>query len=62
MRKGLMALMLAAVLVSACAETNSYRGRDATIEKARTCAACGASVRGDYFLGSSVKSIGPGNY
>jgi hypothetical protein len=62
MRKGLMALMLAAVLFSACAETNSYRAQDPMIDRARTCAACGASVRGDYFLGSSIKAIGPGSY
>jgi hypothetical protein len=62
MRNGLMALMLAAVLFSACADTNSYRGRDAMIDRARTCAACGASVRGDYFAGTAFKAVGPGNY
>ncbi len=61
MRKGMMALMLAVLVFAACADTNSYRSRDA-MDRARTCAACGASVRGDYFLGSSVKAIGPGSY
>ncbi len=62
MRKGLMMLMLAAWLLPACADTSSYRGRDSMLERDRTCAACGASVRGDYFVGSAFKSMGPGSY
>jgi hypothetical protein len=64
MRKGLMVLVLAALLFPACADnsTNLYRSRDPMIDRARTCATCGASVRGDYFAGSAFKAIGPGSY
>ena len=65
MRKGLiLLLLLAALLFQACADTNSYSGnrRDSLIERANTCATCGASVSDNYFIGSSIKAIGPGNY
>jgi hypothetical protein len=63
MIKGLMLLILAALLLQACAETNSsYRSRNPFIDEARTCATCGGSVQDNYFAGSSFRAIGPGNY
>jgi hypothetical protein len=65
MKKGLMLLMLAAMLLSACAETNSnsrYGNRNSVIDRANLCATCGASVSGGYFDASTFKAIGPGNY
>ena len=65
MIKGLMLLMLAALLFQACADTNSdsrYRDRDSMIDRANLCATCGASVSDGYFGGSAFKAIGPGNY
>jgi hypothetical protein len=65
MTKGLMLLMLAALLFQACADTNSnsrYRSRDAMLDRASTCATCGATVSDNYFAGSAFKAIGPGNY
>ena len=65
MIKGLMLLMLAALLFQACADTNSHsrnRGRDSMIDLANTCATCGATVSDNYFAGSAFKAIGPGNY
>ena len=62
MTKRLMLLMLAALLFQACADTNSYRSRDSMLERANTCATCGATVSDNYFSGSSFKAIGPGNY
>jgi hypothetical protein len=64
MRTKLMLLVLAAVLLQACADTNgtSRSRRDSIIDQARTCATCGGAVSNDYFAGSSFKAIGPGNY
>ena len=63
MIKGLMLLMLAALLFQACAETNSsYRSRNPFIDEANSCAVCGGSVQDNYFAGSAFKSVGPGNY
>jgi hypothetical protein len=63
MRKGLMLLMLAALLFQACADTNIYsRDRNTVIDLANTCATCGATVSDNYFAGSAFKAIGPGNY
>jgi len=64
MIKGLMLLMLAALLFQACADTNSNsrNRRDSMIDLANTCATCGGSVSGNYFDSSSFKAIGPGNY
>jgi hypothetical protein len=63
MRKGLILLMLAAMLLTACAETNSgSRNRNSIIDLANTCATCGGAVKDDYFVGSSYKAIGPGSY
>jgi hypothetical protein len=64
MSKGLMLLLLAALLFQACADTNSYSGnrRDAMLDRARTCATCGGSVSDNYFGGSAFKAVGPGNY
>ena len=63
MIKGMMLLMLAALLFQACAETNSsYRNRNPYIDRANTCATCGSTVSDGYFAGSAFKAIGPGNY
>ena len=63
MRKGLMLLMLAAMLLPACAETNSgSRNRNSIIDQANTCATCGGAVSDNYFAGSAFKAVGPGNY
>jgi hypothetical protein len=64
MRKGLMLLLLAAWLVPACADTNSTSGnrRDSMLDRANTCAVCGATVSDGYFGGSAFKAVGPGNY
>jgi hypothetical protein len=64
MRKGLMVLLLAAWLVPACADTNSRSGnrRDSMLDRANTCATCGATVSDNYFSGSAFKAVGPGNY
>jgi hypothetical protein len=64
MKKGLMLLILAVMLLPACADTNSnsrYRN-DSMIDRANLCATCGASVSDNYFGASSFKAIGPGNY
>jgi hypothetical protein len=63
MIKGLMLLMLAALLFQACADTNSsYRSRNPFIDVANTCATCGGSVQDNYFAGSAFRAVGPGNY
>ena len=65
MKKVLMLLMLAAMLLPACVDTNShsrYRNRDSMLDRANTCATCGGSVSDNYFAGSAFKAVGPGNY
>jgi hypothetical protein len=63
MKRGLMLLMLAAMFLPACADTNSNsRSRDAMIDRANLCATCGASISGGYFESSTFKAVGPGNY
>ena len=63
MIKGLLLLMLAALLFQACADTNSHsRNRNTIIDLANTCATCGGSVPDNYFAGSAFKAVGPGNY
>jgi nitrous oxide reductase accessory protein NosL len=63
MRKGLMLLTLAAILLTACAETNSdSRNRDSMIDRANICATCGGAVSDNYFSNSAFKAIGPGSY
>ena len=63
MIKGLLLLMLTALLFQACADTNSYsRNRNTIIDLANTCATCGGSVPDNYFAGSAFKAVGPGNY
>ena len=59
-----MLLLLAAWLVQACADPNSRSGnrRDSMLDRANTCATCGASVSDGYFGDSAFKAIGPGNY
>lgn len=65
MKRGLILLGLAAVLLGACADTNSssrYRRHNSIIDLSDNCATCGAGVRDDYFAGSAFKAVGPGNY
>jgi hypothetical protein len=65
MKRRLILLGLAAVLLAACADTNSssrYRRHDSILDLADNCATCGASVRDDYFAGTAFKAMGPGNY
>jgi hypothetical protein len=64
MRKGLVLLVLAAALGSACADMNgtSRSRRDGVIDRASICATCGGSVSDNYFAGSAFKAVGPGNY
>jgi hypothetical protein len=65
MKRGLILLVLAAVLLGACADTNSsarYRRSNSIIDLADTCATCGATIKDDYFAGSTFRAIGPGNY
>lgn len=64
MRIGLILLVLAALLMGACADTNSssrYRS-NSIIDLANTCATCGATIKDDYFVGTNLRAIGPGNY
>jgi hypothetical protein len=64
MRTSLILLVLAVLLVGACADTNSgsrYRS-NSIIDLANTCATCGATVSDNYFVGSNLRAIGPGNY
>jgi hypothetical protein len=63
MKTGLMLLMLAAMLLSACADiNNNSRNRDSMIDRANLCATCGASISDGYFGASAFKAVGPGNY
>jgi hypothetical protein len=63
MIRGLMLLILVALLFPACADTNSsYRSRNPFIDAANTCATCGGSVSDNYFAGSAFRAVGPGNY
>lgn len=64
MRKGLILLILAALLLAACADPNSsqYRSRDSMLDRANLCAVCGGSVEDNYFAGSAFKAVGPGSY
>ena len=56
--KSLVSLMvLAALMLWGCAETNS----SGTMSRAATCAMCGASVSGDYFYDTTNRSMGPTN-
>ncbi len=51
-------LLLAVLLAGGCAETDT--SRRGTINRAATCAMCGASVSGDYFTRTTDRSTGPG--
>ncbi len=51
-------LLLAVLLAWGCAETTT--SRSGTINRAATCAMCGASVSGDYFYRTADRSTGPG--
>jgi hypothetical protein len=64
MKKILILLVLAALGLGACADTSSSRyGRsDSLVNLANTCATCGATIKDDYFIGTNVSAIGPGNY
>jgi hypothetical protein len=61
---GLILLVLAALWLAGCAEpsSNRYRSPDPMVDLANTCAMCGATVSGDYFSGTALRSVGPGNY
>jgi hypothetical protein len=64
MRIGLILLVLATLLLGACADTNSssrYRS-NSIIDLANTCATCGATIKDDYFIGTNLRAIGPGSY
>lgn len=63
-RNVLILVVLAALLVGACADTksNRYRNTDPMVDLANTCAMCGATVNDNYFAGSAFKAIGPGSY
>ena len=56
--------MLAGLLLTSCAEPSStrYRNLDPMADLANTCAMCGATVSGDYFANTTLRSLGPGNY
>jgi hypothetical protein len=60
----LILLVLVALWLGGCAETNSnrYRNTDPMVNLANTCAMCGATVDDNYFAGSAFRAIGPGNY
>jgi hypothetical protein len=60
----LILVMLAALWLGGCADTNSNRARgtDPMVNLANTCAVCGATVDDNYFSGSSFKAMGPGSY
>jgi hypothetical protein len=64
MRIALMLLLLAVLLLGACADTNSnsrYRS-NSIIDLANTCATCGATINDNYFVDSNLRAIGPGSY
>ncbi len=64
MRISLILLLLATLLLGACADTNSgsrYRS-NSIIDLANTCATCGATVNDNYFYGANLRAIGPGSY
>jgi hypothetical protein len=50
-------LLLAALMLWGCAETNS----SGAVNRASMCAMCGASVSGDYFYSAADRSMGPTN-
>ncbi len=60
----LILVVLAALFLGGCADTNSNRARgvDPMVDLANTCAMCGATVEDNYFSGSAFKAMGPGNY
>ncbi len=65
MKNGLILLLLTAIFLPACADTNGNsrsRSRDAMIDRANLCATCGGSVSDNYFGASAFKAVGPGNY
>jgi hypothetical protein len=64
MKMALILLVLAALIVGACADTTNsqYRSGNSVIDRANTCATCGATVRDDYFAGSAYRAVGPGSY
>lgn len=50
-------MLLAALMLGGCAETKS----SGAINRAATCAMCGASVGPDYFYYATDRSMGPTN-
>jgi hypothetical protein len=51
-------MLLAVLMVWGCETTNS---RNSVTSQAATCAMCGASISGDYFLYSADRAYGPTN-
>jgi hypothetical protein len=65
MKIELILLLLAALLLGACADPNSssrYRGGSSVVDWANDCAMCGATVGDNYFAGSAFRAVGPGSY
>jgi hypothetical protein len=62
--KSLILVVLVALFLGGCADTNSNRVRstDPMVDLASTCAMCGATINDNYFVGSSFKAMGPGSY
>jgi len=58
MKRTVGLLLMAALMLWGCAETN---GRSEVVHRAATCAMCGATVTGDYFYYSADRATGPGN-
>lgn len=65
MKRVLILLVLAALGLGACADTNGgnmYRTSNSVIDRANLCATCGATVPESYFYNSNLSAIGPGSY
>ena len=58
MKRTVGLLIMAALMLWGCAETN---GRSEVVQRAATCAMCGATVSGDYFYSSTERAMGPTN-
>ncbi len=65
MNRAVVLLVMAALLLGGCngLATNDqprFGSGSKVSEWGATCATCGASVRGDYFINSADKAVGPG--
>ena len=58
MKRTVGLLLMAALMLWGCAETN---GQSEVVQRAAICAMCGATVSGDYFYYSADRATGPGN-